>query len=125
MRRFYIIGFLILVLCDTFTQVAFKYTAISIPHTFDFSWVVGLLMQKWLYFAIIGYIGAFITYMTLLKHAPVGPAYAVSHLEVVTTAIAAMILFHEHMSALQFAGSLLIVAGIVVLALGVKEGHEN
>ena len=125
MRRFYIIGFLVLVLCDTFTQVAFKFSAISVPNTFDLSWVVGLLMQKWLYLAVIGYIGAFITYMTLLKHAPIGPAYAVSHLEVVTTAAAAMFFFHEHMTMLQYAGALFIVAAIIVLAMGVKEGQEN
>ncbi len=41
------------------------------------------LSQPWVYGAVLGYVGAFFTWMSLLRHAPIGPAFAASHLEVI------------------------------------------
>ena len=63
-----------------------------------------------------GYVGAFITWMTLLKHAPIGPAFAASHLEVVTVLIISVAFFGEQLSLIQIVGGASIVLGIVCLS---------
>jgi drug/metabolite transporter (DMT)-like permease len=64
----------------------------------------------------MAYIGAFVTWMTLLKHAPVGPAFAASHLEVVSVLAISFLFFHEHLSLPQIIGAACIVTGIVCLS---------
>ncbi len=116
--RFYLIGFGALAFFDTLTQVSLKFAA---QHTgalsFDLVWLHAALMAPGLYGAIIGYLGAFVTWMKLLEHAPVGPAFAASHIDVVTVLLISIPLFGEHLGARQIAGALLIGAGIVVLAV--------
>jgi drug/metabolite transporter (DMT)-like permease len=119
MRRFYIVGFLILLFFDTFTQVGFKIGAIhTAPPGLDWGWVQRLLLEKWIYFAVLGYLGVFVTYLTLLRHAPVGPVHAASHLEVVTTSVASVLLLGEKLSLIQIVGGGFIVIGVIVLAFG-------
>ncbi|EQD78456.1 membrane protein containing DUF6, transmembrane [mine drainage metagenome] len=54
--------------------------------------------------------------MSLLKHAPVGPAFAASHLNVISVLIFSAWLLREHLSLPQLGGAVLIVLGILVLA---------
>mgnify|MGYP000547070158 CR=1 FL=1 len=54
------------------------------PLEFSPAWLVRVFGQPWIYGAFVGYIGAFFTWMSLLKHAPIGPAFAASHLEIIT-----------------------------------------
>ena len=127
MRRagFYAIGFAALLLLDTWTQVSFK---LATRHTGEFSWTATWLeaaaRTPWIYGAMAGYLGAFLMWMTLLKHAPIGPAFAASHLEVVTVLIISIPLFGERLAPLQAVGAVCIIAGIVLLSLGgSKHGH--
>jgi drug/metabolite transporter (DMT)-like permease len=124
-RRFYTIGFAVLIAFDTLTQVSFKLTTI---HTGEFTprvaWLVGVFGQPWIWGAIVGYAGAFITWMTLLKHAPVGPAFAASHLEVVTVLIVSVLAFGEHLSLLQGAGAFCILLGIACLSLSADQSSH-
>lgn len=118
MRRDYVIGFLVLLAIDTFAQVAFKLAATAAaPVTGDAAWLLRLLATPWLYGAIAGYVGAFLTWMSLLRTAPIGPAFAASHLEVVTVSLLAAPLFGEAIGPVQIAGGGLIVAGIACLAM--------
>ncbi|MCL1886702.1 MAG: EamA family transporter [Betaproteobacteria bacterium] len=122
MRRFYLIGFAFLMLFDTIGQVSFKLTAIHAePLEFSWQWIIRVFTNYWVYTAIAGYIGAFFTWMTLLKRAPVGPAFAASHLEVVTVMIASIWVFNEGITWPRFLGALLIVSGIICLAFAEKE----
>lgn len=74
---FYLVGFAFLMFFDTLGQCSFKMTAIhALPLTFDLPWLGRVFWQPYVYMAIGGYIGAFFTWMTLLKRAPVGPAFA-------------------------------------------------
>jgi drug/metabolite transporter (DMT)-like permease len=121
-RRFYLIGFLVLVCFDTLAQVCFKLAANhAFPPAADLAWLLRVASAPWVYCAIGCYVGAFVTWMTLLQHAPIGPAFAASHLEVVSVLALSVWLFGEPMGAPQWIGSALIVAGIVCLAAG--EGH--
>jgi drug/metabolite transporter (DMT)-like permease len=79
-------------------------------------WFSRLATEKWLYFALCGYLGAFITYMTLLKHAPIGPAFAASHMQIVSVLLISVLFLHEKLDIPQIAGSILIIGGVFVLA---------
>ncbi len=125
MRRFYLIGFLVLVCFDTFAQVCFKLTANhAMPPEANLTWVLRVLSSPWVYCAIACYIGAFISWMTLLQHAPIGPAFAASHLEVVSVLALSVVLFDEHVGTAQLIGSALIIAGIVCLAISETDGGQ-
>ncbi len=123
-RRFYLLGFAALLLFDTLTQVFFK-LATRHAGTFEASsaWLVGLIHNGWIFGALLGYLLAFITWMTLLKHAPLGPAFAASHLEVVTILMVSVMYFGERLTWLQVCGALCIVLGIV--CLGFSKGSSD
>ncbi len=76
--------------------------------------------------AVAGYIGAFIAWMTLLKHAPVGPAFAASHLEVVAVPEISVLYFGEQLKTMRVIAALCIVLGIVFLNLSEsKHPHSH
>jgi drug/metabolite transporter (DMT)-like permease len=105
------------VVVDTWTQIAFK---LASRQTGEFMmntrWLSAAAVSPFIYAAIAGYVLAFLAWMTLLEHAPVGPAFAASHLEVVTVLMLSVPLFGEHLSAGKLAGAACIVAGIIMLS---------
>ncbi len=117
MRRFYLFGFLLLLSFDTVSQLSFKLAANhAIPLVIAPSWLFRVATAPWIYGAVLGYLGAFVTYMSLLRHAPVGAAFAASHLQVVSVILVSAWLFHERLSLAELLGSALIVGGILVLS---------
>lgn len=119
MRRFYLVGFLALMVFDTLAQISFKYAATqALPLDFSVDWLLRVFGQPWIYGAFVGYVGAFFAWMTLLQHAPIGPAFAASHLELVSVMLLSVWLFDERVGSWQAVGALAIVAGIVCLAFG-------
>ena len=61
MKRFYIIGFLILMSFDTLSQISFKYASTqALPLELSPDWLMRLFLNPWLYGAIAGYLGAFV-----------------------------------------------------------------
>ncbi|MGA9422735.1 MAG: EamA family transporter [Rhodanobacteraceae bacterium] len=122
MNRFYLFGFALLMGFDTLSQICFKYAGIhALPVQADVTWLTRLFTQPWVYGAVIGYLGAFLVWMALLKRAPIGPAFAASHLEVVSVLLLSVPLFGEHIGPVQGLGAVAIVAGIVCLALGERD----
>ena len=118
LARFYLVGFLALLAFDTLAQLSFKAAgAHALPLEFSPAWLLRVFGQPWIYGAFVGYLGAFFTYLTLLQHAPIGPAFAASHLEVVPVLVLSHWLFGEHIGAVQLAGAALILSGIGCLAL--------
>jgi drug/metabolite transporter (DMT)-like permease len=118
-RTYFIGGLLALLVFDTFAQVSFKLTALhAAPLTFDLPWLVRVLSVPWVYCAILGYFCAFVTWMVILRHIPVGPAFAATHLEVVGVVFISIPLFGEVLSWVQYLGAVLIVAGVFCLAYG-------
>ena len=121
---FYLFGFALLMGFDTLAQVSFKYAGTqALPVAASLAWVLRVFSQPWVYGAVIGYIGAFFTWMTLLKHAPIGPAFAASHLEVVSVMLLSVWLFDEHLTAPRVLGAIAIIAGIVCLGLAESREH--
>ncbi|HVC17563.1 MAG TPA: EamA family transporter [Rhodanobacter sp.] len=124
MRRFYLFGFLLLLGFDTLSQISFKYAGTqALPVAASVAWLLRVFGQPWVYGAIIGYVGAFFTWMSLLKHAPIGPAFAASHLEVVSVILLSVWLFDEHLTVPRVLGAIAIIAGIVCLGLAESRGH--
>lgn len=122
MKKFYLIGFGILLIFDTLGQTSFKLAATAAePLAMSMDWVVRVFTNVWVYVAIFGYIVTFLAWMTLLRHAPVGPAFAAAHMEVVTVMIVSIWLFNDHITFGRFLGALLIVVGIICLAFAEKQ----
>ena len=114
---FYAVGFLVLAALDTTAHIFFKLSAIAVgPVEFSAGWLVSVAGLPAIYAAIACYIATFFVWMTLLRSAPVGPAFAASHLELVGVLIASTLVFGEHVSPLQWAGAGTILAGIGCLA---------
>ena len=74
---------------------------------------------------MVGYAGAFITWMVLLKKAPVGPAFAASHLQLVTVMLVSVVAFNEQITFTRLLGALSIIVGIVFLALAEQRLHRK
>lgn len=122
MKRFYLVGFALLMTFDTLTQISFKMAGNhALPVEASAAWLWRLFGEPWVYGAVLGYLGAFFTWMSLLKHAPIGPAFAASHLEVVSVMLLSVWLFHEPLTATKLIGATAIIAGIVCLGLAERE----
>lgn len=122
MKRFYLIGFAMLMGFDTLTQISFKLAGNhALPVEANLAWLQRLFGEPWVYGAVLGYLGAFFTWMSLLKHAPIGPAFAASHLEVISVMGLSVWLFHEPLTATKLLGAAAILAGIVCLGLAERE----
>ena len=123
MRRFIIIGFLVLMSFDTLAQLSFKLASShAMPLDFDLAWFTRLFTKPWVYGALAGYLGAFITWMTILKHAPVGPSFAASHLELISVTLFSVWLLGEKLDAYKVVGGTLIILGVLCLAQ--SEGND-
>lgn len=123
MRKWVLLGFVLLLAIDTAATVLLKLAGERIG-AFEMAvpWLRRIVREP-LVLAILGcYLASFLTYTSLLKYAAVGPAYAAAHGQVVTVLIVSMLWFGERLTAVQAMGSALIVAGIVVL--GVTEKLE-
>jgi drug/metabolite transporter (DMT)-like permease len=115
---FYMIGFGILMLFDTLTQISFKMASNHAgAFILSWDWLIRVFHNPWVYGAVLGYLGAFASWMTLLKRAPVGPAYAASHMEIVVVVILSSYLFNDKLTPMQIVGAACIVLGIVFLSL--------
>lgn len=127
MKRFYIIGFLVLMAFDTLAQISFKYAGESaLPLEMSTAWLLRVFGQPWIYGAFVGYIGAFFTWMSLLQRAPIGPAFAASHLEIISVLAVSHWLFSEQIGWPQIMGCGFIVAGIACLAVSeTREADEH
>ena len=119
LRRFYAVGFLLLMIFDTMGQTGFKLAADEAgAATLDWQWLSALFRAPWLYVALGAYLGAFFVWMTLLEHAPIGVAFAASHVDIVSVLVVSVVLFGESLSATQIIGGCLVLGGIAVLGWG-------
>ena len=120
------LGFGALMAFDTMTQISFKLAAM---HAGEFqaqwAWLSDLFTNRWVYMAIVGYLGAFVTWMTLLKHAPIGPSFAASHMEVIPVLAISYVLFNERFTLIQLLGCLCILAGVACLSLSQADARKQ
>ena len=118
MRRHITVGFLLLMSFDTLAQISFKLAGEhALPLEANFAWLLRVFGQIWIYGALLGYFGAFVCWMSLLRRAPIGPAFAASHLEVVSVMVLSHWFFSEPLTLARLGGAMAIVAGIACLAM--------
>ncbi|HMM65879.1 MAG TPA: EamA family transporter [Dokdonella sp.] len=118
MKRPVALGFLLLMAFDTLAQISFKLAGEhALPVEANLAWLLRVFGQVWIYGALLGYVGAFVCWMSLLRRAPIGPAFAASHLEVVSVMLLSHWLFGESLTLARLTGAAAILAGIVFLAL--------
>ncbi len=116
-RSTMMLGFLLLIAVDTFVQIGFKFAGENtLPVTLDLPWLERVVREPWLLGVVAGYGAAFLIYMTLIKRAPIGPAFAASHLEIVSVTLFSVAFLGDRLSALQALGCCAIVSGVIVLA---------
>jgi drug/metabolite transporter (DMT)-like permease len=109
-------GFALLMAVDTLCQVGCKLAAdLAAPATFDAAWLARVAATPWIYLVGAGYLVAFALYMTILKTAPVGLAFAVTHLEIVSVLLVSVFFLGETLNAMQLTGCLAILAGVGIL----------
>jgi drug/metabolite transporter (DMT)-like permease len=112
------LGFLLLMGFDTLAQISFKLAGEhALPVEVSTAWALRVVGHIWIYGAVLGYVGAFFCWITLLRRAPIGPAFAASHLEVVSVMLLSHWLFGEALTMQLLLGAAAIVAGILCLAL--------
>ena len=118
--------FVLLLAIDTFNQVAFKMAGErTAPVTFDADWLLRIANEPWIAAILGGYLVAFLIYMTLLRDVHIGPAFAASHLEIVTVMIVSVLYFGERFTPLQIAGCAAILGGVAILAVTEKEAEPG
>ena len=101
---------------ETLCQTSLKYAGLANAN-FDFS--TGAFRQAIvtpsLWVAIGCYVGAFLAWMTILRKSTLSAAFTTSAIVFVAVMLASWWVFGEHIGALQFLGSAIIVAGILML----------
>ena len=121
-RTLLLLGFVLLIAIDTFVQVGFKIAGErTLPVTLDLPWLERVANEPWVLAVIGGYCAAFTVYMTLIKHAPIGPAFAASHMEIVIVTLISVLIFGDTINMVQILGCCAIVAGVLVLAVTERE----
>jgi drug/metabolite transporter (DMT)-like permease len=109
-------GFALLMAVDTLCQVGCKLAAdLAAPATLDPAWLARVVATPWIYLVGAGYLVAFALYMTILKTAPVGLAFAVTHLEIVSVLLVSVFFLAETLNATQLTGCAAILAGVGIL----------
>lgn len=116
-RSFLLLGFLLLIAVETFVQIGFKFAGENtLPMTLDLPWLERISREPWVIAVLAGYVVTFLLYMTILRHAPVGPIFAAVHLQIVSITLFSVLFLGDHIGLLQAVGCCAIVAGVVVLA---------
>src|SRR5262245_58344593 len=109
---------------DTGSQVCIKLAGNRIgPFEFDAAWFARATAEPLIYLVLLSFGCSFVVYITLLKYAPVGPAYAAAHSHIVGVWTVSILVFGERLSLMQALGATAIMAGITILAA--TEGRAN
>jgi multidrug transporter EmrE-like cation transporter len=124
MKRTVLLGFLLLLAFDTAGQVGVRLAADKLADFDGVQWLMQIAREPFIGWVLLCYLGAFLTYVTLLKHAPVGPAYAAAHGHIVTVLIISYFYFEERLTPLQTMGAVAIMCGVVLLAVTETSGTK-
>jgi drug/metabolite transporter (DMT)-like permease len=110
-------GWILFIVVETATQVAFKYAGATLD---DRSGLLHLVTQALATpVVLLGfglYFAGFLVWMTILKDVDLGRAFPMTAIIYVSTLAAAVILFHERLNATRIAGVVVIALGVALLA---------
>ena len=110
------IAWLLLLGFETVCQISLKKAGLDVG-VFDFSRAAfaHALAEPWLWSAIGCYVGAFLSWITILRKSTLSAAFATSAIVFVAVMAASWVVFGEHVGMPQIVGSLIILAGILML----------
>lgn len=105
--------------CDVVGQLCFKIGASRLPahdgpDTAGF--LRGLFSDVWLLAGIAAYIGQLILWVLILSNLPLSVAFPVASLTFLVLALACRIFLSERLDAGQFAGVVMVMAGVAIVA---------
>ena len=115
-RRSNIAAWCAFLACAALSQVAFKYAALQ-TGAFEFSvqWFAAALATGWLWISVASHVGEFLLWMTILSKSNLSSAFATSAILFIIVMLASWLLFAEPLGWHKLVGSLVILAGIVLL----------
>ena len=118
------LAWLLLLGFETGCQMSLKKAGLDVG-AFDFSRTAfaRALAEPWLWSAIGCYIGAFLSWITILRKSTLSAAFTTSAVVFVAVMAASWVVFGEHVGVLQIAGSSIILVG--VLMLGADEAADR
>lgn len=105
-----------LLMFETICQVSLKKAGLSVGE-FDFTPddFRRALTTPWLWSAIGCYVGAFLSWITILRKSTLSSAFATSAIVFVAVMVSSWVIFGEKVGVLQIVGSCVILIGILML----------
>ena len=105
--------------CDVAGQLCFKIGASRVPaHDGPdrAGFLRGLFSDGWLLAGIVAYIGQLVLWVQILAILPLSVAFPVASLTFLVVALACRVFLSERLDAGQFAGVVLVMAGVAIVA---------
>lgn len=109
--------YLVLIACDTFSQILFKSASVEVGQASLESWssllgfVVALLHQPALAGGLVLLLMAFCCWMLLISRTDLSKAHLISCIAYATVPLCSVYVFSDHISTQQLLGIALITAG--------------
>lgn len=109
--------YLVLIACDTFSQILFKSASVDVGQASLESWssflgfVVALLHQPALAAGLVLLLMAFCCWMLLISRTDLSKAHLISCIAYATVPLCSVYVFSDHISTQQLLGIALITAG--------------
>lgn len=113
--------FAVSVVCDVSGQIAFKRGADRLPvlqprAPFRFAWA--LVSEPLLVLGLLIYAVEFLVWTRILAQVPLNIAFPIASLNILGIAVASRIWLGEPMGPRQYAGAVLVTAGVALVATG-------
>jgi drug/metabolite transporter (DMT)-like permease len=115
-RSFAIAAWLLFLLAETATQVVFKIAGASLELDGGLQHMIfRAAASPWVWAGFGLYLVDFILWLTILNESDLGRAYPLTSLVYLTTLLAAVTLFQEHLNLVRILGAATIMAGVAIL----------
>jgi len=110
-------GWVLFIVVETATQVAFKYAGATLDDRSGLAHLVAQALSTPVVLLGFGlYFAGFLVWMTILKDVDLGRAFPMTAIIYVSTLVAAVFLFHERLNPTRIAGVVVIALGVALLA---------
>jgi drug/metabolite transporter (DMT)-like permease len=110
------LAWLLLLTCETICQISLKMAGMATgPFDFSPTAFVRALSTPWLWVAIACYVGAFLSWLTILRRSTLSAAFATSAIVFVAVMCSSWLVFGERVGMLQLVGSSIILIGIFMI----------
>lgn len=106
-------GLALAILLDTVTQLCWKSAVGQVPESLGVWLSLSQIFTVPLFYVtLLLFLLQFVNWIVVLAHADLSYAQPITALSYVTVSMASVMLFHEHISSLRFAGLVLILFGV-------------